>query len=72
MSTEFSVERGVPIPPLRNPKKYPWDSMDIGDSFFIPNIKSNAAGAYSAHRAKMGEKHTVRTVDGGVRIWRIK
>jgi hypothetical protein len=70
------IEKNIPLP---GNHKYPWDKMNVGDSFFVPteNGKSesqhvqNVSGA--AHKAakKNGWKMTTRKVAGGARVWRL-
>ena len=82
------VERGIPVPakavsPGRT-TKYPWHSMEVGDSFFVPGMsiyKSEPDGRkrfayHNGERFVSGSKWTMRraTKDGvqGVRVWRVK
>jgi len=80
-SPGFNVEHGVPIPQRRNaPKRYPFRDMEIGDSFFVPlnGEKSSkvfariAGAAIRDARSRGGIKYAVRSVEGGVRVWRVK
>ena len=39
MSDEIKIVSGVPVPPRRKPLKtykYPFDKMEVGDMFFVP------------------------------------
>jgi hypothetical protein len=56
--------------------------LQPGDSFFVPaegrldliQLRarlSNYAGNKRLAHAKSGQKYSVRTVDGGVRVWRL-
>jgi hypothetical protein len=73
----IEIQSGIPIPEInRNPhtqrhSKYPWHTMNVGDSFFVPNVtvKGFAGTAYSAGK-RHGRTYVARTVDGGVRVWR--
>jgi hypothetical protein len=66
---EFKIEKGVPIP-QPSMKRWPFDKMEIGDSFFSADKKvQSAAHSWAGiNQAKM----TVRKVEGGFRVWRIK
>lgn len=73
------IDKGIPIPRRkrggRGPRRpiYPWDSMEIGDSFLaegLTQIHMTAVCAYAAR--KFGARFTTRKVEGGVRIWRIE
>jgi hypothetical protein len=72
--SKIKVEKNIPIPP-RGPRgcyKYPFDAMDVGDSFFVKGgvYKTLSASVRSAaHR--MGRKFTCRVYDDGIRVWRI-
>ena len=74
----YKIEKDIPAP-LPNTKgvgKYPWREMKIGDSFFIPYADTNYSQVNSApsyfSRRNPEYKFTVRKVEGGYRIWRIK
>ena len=84
--SEFKVEKGVQLPPQRTGRpaggtKYPWNDMEIGDSFFSQategrNPKEHGdrvtrAGNNWAKRRKPGVRFAFRTVEGGTRIWRV-
>ena len=74
----FKVEKAVkPFKPItarvgRRPI-YPFGSMEVGDSFLVKQIENaqtarNSAWAYGKNH---GRKFTARTVENGLRIWRI-
>lgn len=75
----MTITPAVPIPPIeRKPPRYPFATMQPGDSFFVAeNGKRvrDAANQYRRNRAP-GTTWTVRTVieDGikGCRLWRVK
>lgn len=73
----FEIDKSIPIPPPsgRNNRKYPFDKMETGDSFFVPlaNGKSPSAVFASVKAAKRRLKINLTTarVDGGIRVWRI-
>ena len=76
METEkptITVEHGLPIPVYNN--AYPWNSMGVGDSFFVAGKKpSGMSGVKRYQTDRYGFKYTCRTVmEGGVkgtRVWR--
>jgi hypothetical protein len=72
----FKIEKKIPITRTVTPgapAKYPWRVMQVGDSFFVPNIKSpTLAGSSNAAAKRLNMKFTVRAVEGGVRVWRVK
>lgn len=65
------IEKNVPIPERAvGPKtKYPFASMQIGDSFFIPGMEKFTYHWYPSK--KYGHTYRSKKVDGGMRIWRI-
>ena len=71
---KFKIEKGIPLPKQRI--KYPLNELGVGDSFFVAscNFKSteysSITSAANYHASKTGKKFTIRSVDGGVRVWR--
>ena len=72
----FEIEKGIPIPPKtvngRGKTKYPFKSMEVGDSFFVGSqhtwkIIRSAASAYSR---KYGGRFETRKDGDGFRFWR--
>jgi len=77
----FKIENKVPIPESakHNRQKYPFDSMSVGDSFFVSSSisKVNTVRRITVtwqHKLGMKFATSERTEDGvhGTRIWRIK
>lgn len=79
----LKVEKDVPLPPSDiGKKKYPWQKMNIGDSFFIAvadgdeitRVRGLLNGGLQFRRRRYGERHATRSVveNGirGVRVWR--
>jgi len=73
--TAFKIEKGVLLPTesLRGAPKYPWSQLEVGDSFFVKggnlNVISSSARLWG--KRNNGARFTTRTVDGGVRVWRV-
>lgn len=70
-TTSFSIEKQIPIP-----GKYPFDDMDVGDSFFIPpHIRREgvnvAALRYTKTPKGLNKRFTIRKVPDGFRCWRM-
>lgn len=75
--SEFKVESGIPMPApnkrTHRKTKYPWRQMKIGQSFFVPNVKSGAMAGRCSNAFRYGfGKFQTRTVKGGCRVWRVK
>jgi hypothetical protein len=66
----LDVEKGIPLPAER--KRYPYASMDVGDSFIVYGGKMQVVcnANYRAFK-KLGFKFIARCEPEGVRVWRI-
>jgi len=83
----YDIEKGQKIPNInyRSRRKYPFEKMNIGDSFFVPlgdlshskdplNVVSGAASAYGRRKGKKFTTRTMKDNDNvavGFRVWRI-
>jgi hypothetical protein len=80
----FEIEKNIPVPERLEsyPAVYPFDRMEAGDSFFVPN-EGNETGVQTAYRvrnasAKFRRKHRpdwrfcTKAKSNGARIWRMK
>jgi hypothetical protein len=68
----FEIRDDVPLPPTRRMGTlYPWDQLQVGQSFEVPggNFKSLASGAHKAGKVR-GKKFVVRPTETGARVWR--
>jgi hypothetical protein len=67
------IEKGVPIAgpySWSGNKKYPWEEMEVGDSFLFPEyLESPYTQAVSA--SKNGREFVVRSTREGFRCWRV-
>lgn len=75
----YTIETSVPLPARRGGRpagaKYPLEQMDVGHSFLVasevkPATVRSALGNFSKNNPAY--KFTMRAVDGGVRVWRVK
>lgn len=72
----YVIDKGVPVPTKycagRDVSKWPFNFMDVGDSFLVADPdeakKARQAAATKAHRS--GWKFASRKEGGGLRIWR--
>lgn len=72
----YELEDDVPLPPKAAQERYPWSQMEVGQSFMVESDDPKKAmervrGAASNRARKHGETFALRTVEGGVRVWRI-
>lgn len=72
----FEIDKAVPPPANLTRKKYPFHTLSVGDSFFVPDGKpvnvGSAAYAHSNTYLGRGKRFAVRRVQGGVRCWRVE
>ena len=74
MTATSSVDRNIPIPPRLNGGgyyKYPWESMEIGDSFLATVTLSTMSSVANRAAKRTGRKFSCRTTKDGIRVWRI-
>ena len=76
MNEMLKIDRDVPIPPLVGKglgRKYPFEEMEIGDSFFVTDVspKSVRTSANGWKKRHPGFEYTSRVIDGWTRVWRI-
>ena len=70
----IKIDTGVPV---KSPYKYPFQTMNIGDSFFVPeptNPMSVRVAAYQyagRHQIKFVTRLLEEGKKTGVRVWRI-
>ena len=62
------VEKNIPLP-----LKFPFDKMEVGDSFVITTKRQTASVAARRYGDKHGMKFVTRQMpDGTIRCWRTK
>ena len=75
----FEIVKNVPIPEKAMPRntkgsKYPFASMEVGDSFFVPKEKNTLATHASVVGKRINMKFTTRMVDKDgvscIGVWR--
>ncbi len=76
----MKIERNIPITKAKRASKYPFEDMEKGDSFFVRCGKKQIGSKRSNIYARMlafwqdhqKTEFTIRSVDGGLRCWRLK
>lgn len=68
----YVIENSIPIPNNKT-QKYPFANMKIGQSIFVENakMKGNLHQASKMHGKSLGKKFIARSINDGLRIWRI-
>jgi hypothetical protein len=65
----IEIENGIPMPSKRR-KKYPFAELEVGQSFVAEDVKITCiCASFKNYRPK---QFTARTIDGGVRVWRVE
>lgn len=75
----YEIEKGVPLPAPRSgrtpsPLMITLRAMQPGDSVLVPSgtVPRNTLSSIAVTAGReLGGKFTVRSVDGGLRVWRI-
>ena len=74
---EPTIEDGVPVPPPisgvkgKGRRQIVFKKLRVGQSVFFQNEKLRSIQA-SARRSLGADCYAIRSVDGGVRVWRTK
>ena len=76
----FEIEKNIPIPAkvyrgrmTHGSVRYPWDEMEVHDSFALPIQYVNKVRVAAGARNVQGEQYfTVRETLEGHRCWRIR
>ena len=70
----MEIEKGFPIP-VKEPQTATFSKMEVGDSIFIPNENGGGRTVRNARTWGAADGRRIRfsakSVDGGVRLWRI-
>ena len=70
-SMTIEVEKNIPIPPEKKRNVYPYKSMEVGESFFIPTGKIQIVCNANYRTGKqLNKKFIARKDKEGVRVWR--
>jgi hypothetical protein len=74
---QIVIEKNVPMPERLGGKKktalrLAMEAMEVGDSLISPKTLTQTHGVISGFRKRGERNFASRTIDGQVRIWRIK
>ena len=80
--TKYAISKNVKMPrPSRLSSSFPWDEMDVGDSFFVPqedvaSLISIRQTVYASNRARAPKAFRVvfsdSLITNGYRVFRTK
>jgi hypothetical protein len=76
----FKIEKDIPISEAVRGRrtKFPWQQMKVGDSVLLPKKYKRASAIYASIAANWARKNEpewkfiTRTVEKGVRVWRMR
>lgn len=69
----FAIEDNIPppVPTKGRPQLYPYDRLEVGQSFFVPNGDYRTISTCARRWGRSNNRSFVaRTINGGVRLWR--
>ena len=74
---EILVERGIGMPQPRVVFSYPYEAMEVGDSFVVPVLVKgktlqNVLNANYRASKRLGWRFMARTEGEHIRVWRVK
>lgn len=69
---EIKIEHGIPMPTRHSPSPYPFDDMQVGDSFLFPSGTTSQQANSAAGKAgrRLNRTFNTRTTPEGRRCWR--
>lgn len=71
---KIPVDRNIPLPQVRVGRLYPFEDMQIGDSFFVIDgsvVRIHAAARQFNKRMRFTCRTRIEDGVRGVRVWRI-
>lgn len=67
----IKIDKDIPLPSDKWMKKYPFEDMEVGDSFLVRDQPRQHMSEHASRIGKkLGRRFMVRTVPEGVRVWR--
>lgn len=75
----FAIEKGIPFPNMKSEEVYPFNEMEVGDSFLVPDVDAKEFRRSLSGKTRIGIPKGNKTnkifkslAEGsGVRVWRI-
>lgn len=70
---EIELERGIDMPTARVVYAYPYEEMDVGDSFTVPtSARQKVLNANYRASKRLGCGFTAKTEGEVIRVWRTR
>lgn len=71
--SEYVIQKDVPMPSMPNRSSYPFEAMEVGDSFEVTGDDARkVAMAACQHASRYGRLYSTRKTATGRRVWRLK
>lgn len=71
--SKIKIDKNIPIPDKYSHQKYPFNEMNIGDSFLVDDTNERSLASLVSRAGKrLNMKFILRTVDGYCRCWRVE
>ena len=68
----YEITNSVPMPEGKVRHSYPYEELQVGESFHVPGGNMNVLCNYNRIRGKrLGTKFVRRREGDGIRVWRI-
>lgn len=76
----FQIDKNIPIidrnRKMGRPAVYPFDDMEVNDSFYVPNVTCkmrHSIQSQMAYRERVHKRKFIsRKIDNGLRVWRVE
>ena len=68
----YEIDKNVPLPPFTRGARFPYEQLEVGDSFYVEGGKlSSICNSNYRVGKRLQAKFTARQEDSGVRVWRV-
>ena len=70
--TQIKIDKGIPFPGTsKRGSRYPWEAMQVGDSFFVEGAPKGLHAQAAAKKIKITVRKVTERGKEGVRVWRL-
>lgn len=67
----IEISKNVPLPKEKTRNTYPYEEMDVGDSFFVSGVTmQNMCNMNGKAAKKYGGRFIARRENEGIRVWK--
>ena len=69
----MKIEKNIPAPAVRKRRPFPFEQMEVGDSFAVQDDTVSAAKMSASRMNKngSGKQFTIQKTESGYRCWRV-